>query len=295
METESKIGSSVKDTSYTRNQEEEDEEGENQNPAGLVTESEEARERLGSDEDPSKEKTETESKVGSSVKDTSYTRKQEEEGEEGENQNPAGIVTESEEARERLGSDENPSKEKTKTESKVGSSVKDTSYTRKQEEEGEEGENQKPAGIVTESEEVRERLGSDEDPNREKIETESKIGSSVYTRKQEEEGEEGENQKPAGIVTESEEVRQRLGSDEDPSKEKTETESKVASNVSPTGKGYVESVKDSVTSWWSGGGAQKQDSEASPGKTHGEGERLSSSTGDGEKGVGERRLQECGN
>ncbi|MGJ2543705.1 hypothetical protein ACR8G9_22180, partial [Salmonella enterica subsp. enterica serovar Paratyphi A] len=178
----------------------------------------------------------------------------------------------------------------------------DTLDTRKQEGEGEEGENQKPMGIVTESEEVRERLGSD-DPNREMTETESKIDSSVedtlYTGKQEEEGEKGENQKPAGIVTESEEVRERLGNDEDPNREKTETESKVASNVSPTGKGYVESVKDSVTSWWSGGGAQKQDSEASPGKTHGEGERLSSPTGeaaaaagDGEKGVGERRLQE---
>ncbi|KAH7854401.1 hypothetical protein Vadar_013377 [Vaccinium darrowii] len=234
--------------------------------------------------------------------DTLDTRKQEGEGEEGENQKPMGIVTESEEVRERLGSDD-PNGEMTETESKIGSSVKDTLFTRKQEEEGEKGENQKPAGIVTESGEVRERLGSDEDPSKEKTETESKIDSSVkdtlYARKQEEEGEKGENQKPVGIVTEPEEVRERLGSDEDPNREKTETESKAASNVSPTGKGYVESVKDSVTSWWSGGGAQKQDSEASPGKTHGEGERLSSSTGeaaaaagDGDKGVGERRLQE---
>ncbi|KAI8564794.1 hypothetical protein RHMOL_Rhmol03G0209900 [Rhododendron molle] len=126
------------------------------------------------------------------------------------------------------------------------------------------------------------------------------ISDALHNRKQEVDGEEeGENQKPAvGIVTESEEVRERLGSDEG-NRGVTETESKAAPNVSPTGKGMVESVKGTVTSWFSKGGDQKQNSEASPG-TIPEEERLSSSTGEeavghGQSGVGERRLQESGN
>ncbi|KAI8564792.1 hypothetical protein RHMOL_Rhmol03G0209800 [Rhododendron molle] len=75
-----------------------------------------------------------------------------------------------------------------------------------------------------------------------------------------------------------------------------ETESKAAPNVSPTGKGIVESVKGTVTSWFSKGG--DQNSEASPG-TIPEEKRLSSSTseeavGHGQSGVGEGRFQESG-
>ncbi|XP_058205908.1 uncharacterized protein LOC131319581 isoform X2 [Rhododendron vialii] len=128
------------------------------------------------------------------------------------------------------------------------------------------------------------------------------ISDTLHNRKQEVDGEEeGENQKPAvGTVTESEEVRERLGSDEG-NRGMTETESKAAANASPTGKGMVESVKGTVTSWFSRGGDQKQTSEASPG-TIPEEERLSSSTGEeavghGQIGVGEPgegRLQESG-
>ncbi|KAG5558569.1 hypothetical protein RHGRI_008495 [Rhododendron griersonianum] len=125
------------------------------------------------------------------------------------------------------------------------------------------------------------------------------ISDSLHNRKQEVDGEEeGETQKPAvGKVTESEEVRERLGSDEG-NRGVTETESKAAPNVSPTGKGMVESVKGTVTSWFSKGGDQKQNSEASPG-TIPEEERLSSSTGEeavghGQSGVGEGRLQGSG-
>ncbi|KAH7848204.1 hypothetical protein Vadar_029093 [Vaccinium darrowii] len=117
------------------------------------------------------------------------------------------------------------------------------------------------------------------------------ISETLYTQKQGGEGDEGENQKPVGIVTESEEVRERLGSDDDPNREMTETESKIAGNASATGKGMVESVKGTVTSWFSRGGDQKQASEAgSPGNTHGE-----EATTGYENGLGERRLQESGN
>ncbi|KAE9464896.1 hypothetical protein C3L33_03213, partial [Rhododendron williamsianum] len=126
------------------------------------------------------------------------------------------------------------------------------------------------------------------------------ISDALHNRKQEVDGEEeGENQKPAvGKVTESEEVRERLGSEEG-NRGVTETESKAAPNVSPTGKGMVESVKGTVTSWFSKGGDQKQNTEASPG-TIPEEERLSSSTGEeavghGQSGVGEGRLQGSGN
>ncbi|MGJ2483446.1 hypothetical protein ACR8HA_22275, partial [Salmonella enterica subsp. enterica serovar Paratyphi A] len=176
---------------------------------------------------------------------TLYTQKQEGEGKEGEKQNPVGIVTEFEEVTEPLGSDEDPKREMTETEFKIdgcedaGITGKPGSFNKMNvyDEPESKPKSEEAPELFTDSQD---KFSQEPIPQQSTInpnDTEdvpvdnvaklpsnqnvvaSKLGydgnqdqtaasDTLDTRKQEGEGEEGENQKQMGIVTESEEVRE---------------------------------------------------------------------------------------
>ncbi|GFY84222.1 CAP160 protein [Actinidia rufa] len=118
------------------------------------------------------------------------------------------------------------------------------------------------------------------------------ISDALHKRKQEV-GENAEAEKPVGKVTESEEVKKRLGTtgDKDFNREGGQMDSQAAANLSATGKAVVDRVKGAVGSWFVVGRDQSsQSSQVSPGTTYGQG-GLSSSTSE-ESGLGQDRVGE---